>query len=133
MRRWLTDCSFPAAKIFSNALLQRHDITALIRDTEAHERALFSVPASQASVASHAAARSTRRDTVFDLAAARDGLLGGRGVGGRVPRRKTAVAAVLGGDMMRQIRDGGGDGPGKERGEVDVGTLLDGAEKLCQV
>ena len=37
-------CSFPPPKIFTNALLANHDITSLIRDTEAHERALFSVP-----------------------------------------------------------------------------------------
>ncbi|TQW04002.1 DASH complex, subunit Spc34 [Cordyceps javanica] len=35
---------FPPPKIFTNALLSHHDITSLIRDTEAHERALFSVP-----------------------------------------------------------------------------------------
>ncbi|KFY34136.1 hypothetical protein V495_08206, partial [Pseudogymnoascus sp. VKM F-4514 (FW-929)] len=35
---------FPPPKIFTNALLASHDITALIRDTEPHERALFSVP-----------------------------------------------------------------------------------------
>ena len=37
----LIGTSFAPPKIFTNALLQNHDITSLIRDTELHERALF--------------------------------------------------------------------------------------------
>lgn len=61
----------------------------------------------------------------------------------RAPRRNTAVAAVLGGDLVEQIKRGGGGGPGtglgyggheaRERGEIDVDVLLRGAEKLCAV
>ena len=40
----ISELSFPGPKIFTNALLAgNHDITALIRDTEQHERALFSL------------------------------------------------------------------------------------------
>lgn len=59
----------------------------------------------------------------------------------RGPRRNTAVAAVLGGDLVERIRRGGGGAVGtgsrshenKEKGEVDVDVLLEGAEKLCAV
>lgn len=45
------------------------------------------------------------------------------------PRRHTAVAAVLGGDMHDQLRRGESD----RKGDVDVPVLLHGAEKLCGV
>lgn len=57
----------------------------------------------------------------------------------RAPRRNTAVAAVLGGDLVERIRRGGGGGVGSglgyrdNKGEVDVEVLLEGAEKLCGV
>uniref|UniRef100_A0A0B7JVG0 DASH complex subunit SPC34 n=1 Tax=Bionectria ochroleuca TaxID=29856 RepID=A0A0B7JVG0_BIOOC len=65
---------FPPPKIFTNALLSHHDITSLIRDTESHERALFSVPpppppptkpADQQEVIEH---QQKRRRTVFNVA-----------------------------------------------------------------
>ncbi|KAI4208718.1 MAG: hypothetical protein LQ348_000039 [Seirophora lacunosa] len=37
----IAELPFPPPKRFANALLRFHDITALIRDTEVHERALF--------------------------------------------------------------------------------------------
>ncbi|KAL8703880.1 MAG: hypothetical protein Q9201_002931 [Fulgogasparrea decipioides] len=37
----IAELPFPPPKKFTNALLRSQDITALIRDTEAHERALF--------------------------------------------------------------------------------------------
>ncbi|KAI4175875.1 MAG: hypothetical protein LQ343_001489 [Gyalolechia ehrenbergii] len=37
----IAELPFPPPKRFTNALLRSHDITALIRDTETHERALF--------------------------------------------------------------------------------------------
>lgn len=45
------------------------------------------------------------------------------------PRRHTAVAAVLGGEMHEQLRRGEAD----RKGDVDVEVLLRGAEKLCGV
>ncbi|KAG5984252.1 hypothetical protein E4U55_005523 [Claviceps digitariae] len=126
---------FPPPKVFTNALLLKHDITSLIRDPEAHERALFSVPpppppATQSSSRStEPESKSTgRRQTVFNVASGevttRPAI---RGVTN--PRRHTAVAAVLGGEMHSQLRKGETD----RKGDVDVEILLRGAEKLCGV
>lgn len=46
------------------------------------------------------------------------------------PRRHTAVAAVLGGDLHDQIRK---SERGRNKDNVDVEMLLTGAEKLCSV
>jgi chromosome segregation ATPase len=61
----------------------------------------------------------------------------------RAPRRNTAVAAVLGNELVERIRRGGGGGAGSGLGyrkydpsnknEVDVESLLEGAEKLLGV
>lgn len=123
--------SFPPPKIFTNALLSNHDITCLIRDTEAHERALFSVPAPPPASASLASpdpdpqSSTRRRQTVFNVA---EGEVTAAAPGRRPshPRRCTAVAAVLGGEMHEQLRADG-------KGDVDIEVLLRGAEKLCGV
>lgn len=144
-----TSHSFPPPKIFTNALLSNHDITSLIRDTEAHERALFSVPppppqpsTAQAKPDQHPPPKqSSRRQTVFNVASGEvttSGANTGR-ASSAAPRRHTAVAAVLGGDLHDQIRR-------SERGlwskraadnnqgqGVDVELLLKSAEKLCGV
>lgn len=124
--------------MFTNAMLATHDITSLIRDTEAHERALFSVPPPTAPATPanpNPPRESGRRQTVFNVAAGEvttgpsGGVSGARSAGG--PRRNTAVAAVLGGDLHAQIlkrRGGGAAG-----GDLDVEVLLHGAEKLCNV
>lgn len=134
--------SFPAPKIFTNALLQSHDITALIRDTEAHERALFTVTRAAAAASAVPSGAARRRTTVGPAtagflaaggvggAAAAAG--GGGGARGAAPRRNAAVAAVLGGDLAERIRRSG-SGAAKAGGEVDVLALLEGAEKLCGV
>ena len=109
----------------------------MIRDTELHERALFSVPPPQPLKAQDLGA--SRRATTFQPNGA--SLLGGTASAVRAPRRNTAVAAVLGGDLVERIRKGGGGAVGsvgrphesKEKGEVDVEVLLEGAEKLCAV
>ena len=65
--RYSQHARFPPPKIFTNALLQPHDITALIRDTEAHERALFSVPPPPpAPKAQDPSSSSNRRNTIFN-------------------------------------------------------------------
>jgi hypothetical protein len=61
----------------------------------------------------------------------------------RAPKRNTAVAAVLGTELVERIRKGGGGGAGtglgyrtfegSNKNEVDVETLLEGAEKLMGV
>lgn len=125
---------FPPPKIFTNALLSNHDITSLIRDTEAHERALFSVPpppppATQNIRSTEKESKSTsRRQTVFNVTSG-EVTTGPPTRGASIPRRHTAVAAVLGGEMHSQIRKGEVD----RKGDVDVEVLLRGAEKLCGV
>ncbi|KAG6036130.1 hypothetical protein E4U41_005760 [Claviceps citrina] len=125
---------FPPPKIFTNALLSQHDITSLIRDTEAHERALFSVPpppppATQSSRHVEPETKSTsRRQTVFNVTSG-EVTTGPVTRGVTNPRRHTAVAAVLGGEMHSQLRRGETD----RKGDVDLEILLRGAEKLCGV
>ncbi|KAH8880340.1 DASH complex, subunit Spc34 [Thozetella sp. PMI_491] len=124
---------FPGPKVFTNSLLSNHDITSLIRDTEAHERALFSVPPPQPPAISpnpDLHQPPARRQTVFNVAAGevttgppKNSTRGG-------PRRNAAVAAVLGGDLHSQIIRRGGEGA---KGDVDIEVLLKGAEKLCSV
>ncbi|RMZ85364.1 hypothetical protein DV737_g803, partial [Chaetothyriales sp. CBS 132003] len=85
------ELEFTPPKIFTNALLGAHEITALIRDTEPHERSLFSLDPSPAP-----------------------------------PAQQSAVARVLGPDMLADIRR-------STRGRgVDVAVLLSGAQKLCE-
>ncbi|KAK3305832.1 DASH complex subunit Spc34, partial [Chaetomium strumarium] len=131
---------FPPPRIFTNALLSNPDITSLIRDTEAHERALFSVPppAPPASRQNPDPPKpSSRRQTVFNVAAG-EVTTGpppnSTRSSGPVARRNTAVVAVLGGDLHAQIvRGRGGQGGRGEGGDVDIEVLLHGAEKLCAV
>jgi hypothetical protein len=142
----LTEGSFAPPKIFTNALLQNHDITSLIRDTELHERALFSVPPPPAAPKHTESTASTkRRNTIFTANGGGASISGGGANAVRAPRRNTAVAAVLGNDLVERIRRGGGGGAGsglgyrkydsnsKNKNEVDVESLLEGAEKLLGV
>ncbi|KAH6686851.1 DASH complex subunit Spc34 [Plectosphaerella plurivora] len=128
---------FPQPKIFTNALLYSDDITSLIRDTEPHERALFSVPpppppasAPQSQDPKLAAASSDRRKTVFAVSSGEVTTSGGPRPGAR---RNTAVAAVLGGELHGQLSGRRKYGSGEAKGDVDVEVLLQGAEKLCGV
>ncbi|KAK4462559.1 reticulocyte-binding protein 2 a [Cladorrhinum samala] len=119
---------FPPPKIFTNALLSKPDITSLIRDTEAHERALFSVPPPPPPPTNpnpESSASSSRRKTVFNVTAGE--VTTGGPAGGVATRRNTAVAAVLGGNLHSQITRQ------KPGGDVDIEILLQGAEKLCGV
>ncbi|GME24363.1 dash subunit spc34 [Neofusicoccum parvum] len=153
----IAELPFPPPKIFTNALLHQHDITTLIRDTESHERALFSVPPPPKAPAPQepspfTSSSANRRNTVFNVSAAgaagnasASGNIGGGGANAvRAPRRNTAVAAILGSELVERIREGGGGGAGsglgyrsygggRDRGGIDVETLLEGAEKLCGV
>ncbi|OQN99809.1 hypothetical protein B0A48_14579 [Cryoendolithus antarcticus] len=120
----IADLSFPGPKIFMNALLSTQDITALIRDTEAHERALYhlaapSLPQKPAATDySQHATQASRRATVYPAYAARQ------------PKNK-AVAAVLGGDLYQATRRP--EAGLRPKGEIDVEVLLQGAEKLAAV
>jgi len=120
---------FPPPRIFTNALLGSHDITALIRDTEAHERALFQV---DPSVKAHGSQRrATRRGTTFP-AESESQSMASRIYSTRKNRNQSAVAQVLGSDMMEEIRRSAGTSS-RGRGEVNVEVLLRGAEILCNV
>ncbi|KAH0441915.1 DASH complex subunit Spc34 [Colletotrichum camelliae] len=127
---------FPPPKIFTNAMLYNSDITSLIRDTEAHERALFSVPPPPAPATSQNPdpKPNNRRQTVFNVASGEvtTGPPAARGGGAGGPRRHTAVSAVLGGDLHDQLRRGERQAASKG-GDVDVEVLLKGATKLCGV
>ena len=106
--------------------MHSHAITALIRDTEAHERALFTLASPSDSRASAA-----RRSTVHGLNGNRKSLKAGIGWV-KAPRQDSAVAALLEGELGEDITNRG-ISDGKERGEIDVNVLLKGAEKLCGV
>lgn len=91
----------------------------MLRDTDAHERALYTVSTARAAPAEKTHPSMHRKSM-------------------GPPRRNTAVHAVLGGDMIEQLRRGGGGGAGGgiggvAGGEVDVELLLHGVEKLTSV
>ncbi|RDL33860.1 Uncharacterized protein BP5553_08228 [Venustampulla echinocandica] len=121
---------FPPPKIFTNALLSSPDITSLIRDTEPHERALFSVPPPPPPPSSTAPFpvpdSKSRRQTVFSVASGGE-VTTAAGASSRVPRRNTAVAAVLGPELHSEVRETEG------RGEFDIEVLLRGVDKLNAV
>lgn len=122
----IADLPFPGPKIFTNALLSSHDITALIRDTEQHERALFHLappPLPPKTSATDFGA------SVQSATAATQGARRATAYGGRQPKSK-AVAAVLGGELYKQTRRPEGN---RQKGDLDVEVLLEGAEKLASV
>ncbi|KAJ5219857.1 hypothetical protein N7468_009061 [Penicillium chermesinum] len=125
----IAELPFPSPRIFTNALLGSHDITALIRDTEAHERALFQVdPTSKP----HASRRATRRTTTFAAEPEKESMAS-RIYSARNNRNQSAVARVLGSDMMEEIKKSAGTSSRGPRGEVNIEVLLRGAEILCNV
>jgi len=107
-------------------MLNTNDITALIRDTESHERALFSI----ASKEEYGPSAKDRRSTVFNVE--KDGR---RVTQMPAPRKNTAVASILGGDLAERIRREQGDDRAREgtvqKDHLNVNLLLKGAEKLC--
>ncbi|OGE54403.1 hypothetical protein PENARI_c006G06419 [Penicillium arizonense] len=125
----IADLPFPPPRIFTSALLGSHDITALIRDTEAHERALFQVdPSSKA----HGHKRAARRGTMFPAEPENESMAS-RIYSARNNRNQSAVAKVLGHDMMEEIKRSAGTSTRGPRGEVNIEVLLRGAEILCNV
>lgn len=128
--RLMLPSSFPPPKKYTNALLRAHDITALIRDTEAHERVLFrSAPAGQASSRAHDS--GPRRITAYGSKRESEYLSNSINIP-RPPRLRSAVTTLLGTEFGEQLRSGEVQS-GKERGEVDVDLLLNGGEKLCAI
>jgi len=104
----IAELPFPPPKMFTNALLQPHDITALIRDTEVHERALFTAAVPESSSRKSIAPGTVQSDSLANL------------------KPNTAVGRILGSDLQRRIRRSE-----RARGDADVELLLEGAEKLC--
>ncbi|MCJ1289117.1 hypothetical protein MMC34_000649 [Xylographa carneopallida] len=102
----IAELPFPPPSKFTNALLHSHDITVLIRDTEAHERALFTVAPPDRS-SSGVNLSSLRKSTIFDVSANGDASRSAIGAY-RGPRPTTAAGRILGGDLMDQIRSGDG-------------------------
>ncbi|OJD26595.1 hypothetical protein ACJ73_02019 [Blastomyces percursus] len=130
----IADLPFPPPKIFANAMLGPHDITTLIRDTEPHERALFSVDPAISASSRQSQRRAARRATtaasgsaVSDLPLPRDGgdSMASRIYAAKHNKNQSAVAQVLGVDMVDEIK--------KLRGDINVEVLLKGAEMLCNV
>jgi hypothetical protein len=119
---------FPPPKIFTNALLSTPDITSLIRDTEPHERALFSVPPPPPPVSSSNPFPDVkaRRQTIFNVASGGE-VTTAASATSRVPRRNTAVAAVLGPELHSEVRKAEG------KTEFDIEVLIRGVEKLNAV
>ncbi|KAL3419648.1 dash complex subunit spc34 [Phlyctema vagabunda] len=87
---------------------------------------LLSKHLEQISLSSHTIATLPRRQTVFNVASGE--VVPSNGASARAPRRNTAVAAVLGGELHSEIRRNE-----QGRGEFDVEVLLRGAEKLNEV
>ncbi|KAL8679773.1 MAG: hypothetical protein Q9186_003989 [Xanthomendoza sp. 1 TL-2023] len=116
----IAELPFPPPKKFTNALLRPHDITALIRDTEAHERVLFKfAPAESAS--SQPYETGPRRATVFGTKGKNELFVNGVDFP-RPPRQRSVVTTLLGTEYGEQLRNGGAQA-GRERGEVDVNLL----------
>ncbi|ERF70762.1 hypothetical protein EPUS_05114 [Endocarpon pusillum Z07020] len=127
--RSIGELQFPPPKIFTNALLGNHEITTLIRDTEPHERALFSVDPYAKNLP--AQRRSHRRTTAFS-----SDEKGGHALFNAGPRKQSAVARVLGSHMLQEIEATRGHASNQKSGRsggVNVEVLLKGAEKLCAV
>ncbi|MCJ1225954.1 hypothetical protein MMC12_002603 [Toensbergia leucococca] len=113
----IAELSFPPPKIFTNALLHSHDITALIRDTEIHERALFTLAPSDPKPR-RSVANSVGKGNLFSTDSIGGSLVNESSLR-KTTRNDRAVAMLLGGDVMEQMRrDGMNDG--RERGEVNV-------------
>ncbi|KAF7590148.1 hypothetical protein BBP40_003218 [Aspergillus hancockii] len=126
----IAELPFPPPRIFTNALLGPHDITSLIRDTEAHERALFQTDPSVKSI-NPSQRRSTRRGTIFSSETEGESMAS-RIYAARNNKNQSAVARVLGSDMMEEIKRSAGTST-RGCGEVNINVLLRGAEILCNV
>ncbi|KAL8687261.1 MAG: hypothetical protein Q9218_006516 [Villophora microphyllina] len=90
----IAELPFPPPKKFTNALLRSQDITALIRDTEAHERALFKfAPPDPASVPNQPSL--PRRNTVYGSRNGSEQLPNGLRLTG-ASRQQSVVSTLLG-------------------------------------
>ncbi|KAL8930380.1 MAG: hypothetical protein Q9172_000089 [Xanthocarpia lactea] len=122
----IAELPFPPPKKYTNALLRPHDITALIRDTEAHERVLFrSAPTGRASSQGHDS--GPRRNTAYGSKRESEYLSNSINMP-RPPRLRSAVTTLLGTEFGEQLRSEGVQS-GKERGEWN-GHQLNGLSPM---
>ncbi|KAH0845576.1 hypothetical protein AYO21_05505 [Fonsecaea monophora] len=119
----ISELEFPPPKIFTNALLNNQEITTLIRDTEPHERALFSIDPN--------AVNRSRPQNGFRPTDTKNGLQGRKsGLPLANHMKHSAVSTLLGKEMLQEIRQ---SSSGRSRQGVNVEVLLRGAERLCEV
>ncbi|KAF2711743.1 acyl-CoA dehydrogenase NM domain-like protein [Pleomassaria siparia CBS 279.74] len=112
-------------------------------DAHLEQISLCAASIAELPLAQDPSAATNRRNTIFSANGPGNGISGGGANAVRAPRRNTAVAAVLGTELVDKIRRGGGGGAGtglgyrtfdgSNRNDVDVETLLEGAEKLLGV
>ena len=93
----------------------------MIRDTEAHERALFTATETESTALRPSSRKSNFYDSVKTGSTTYTGL-----------KSRTAVGRILGGDLLERIRQSEKN-EGRDRKDVDVEALLKGAEKLCGI
>lgn len=122
MHTWTDNNRFPSPRIFTNAILGDHEITTLIRDTEPHEQALFSVNL-------NASAKSSRPSTTRALGEdnpfhARKSLFPAS-----QSSKQSIITRLLGHEMLQEIRQSTSNTSRAQNG-VSVEILLRGAEKL---
>ncbi|KIX00964.1 uncharacterized protein Z518_10030 [Rhinocladiella mackenziei CBS 650.93] len=118
----IAELEYPRPQIFTNALLNDHEITTLIRDTEPHERALFSIDpnavnGNRQQNAIWSTGTENGRKNVFPTAH---------------PMKQSAITRLLGNELLQEIRQSSSD-TSRPRDGVSVEVLLRGAEKLCNV
>ncbi|KAK5061033.1 hypothetical protein LTR84_007574 [Exophiala bonariae] len=121
----IAQLEFPPPKSFTNALLGQHEITTLIRDTEPHERALFSIDPSAISRSTQSG--SARHPLAENATHGRKSMLPSA-----QPVKQSAVTRLLGSEMLREIRQSTSNSA-RSQERVNIEVLLRGAEKLCQV
>ncbi|KAL8840222.1 MAG: hypothetical protein Q9170_001429 [Blastenia crenularia] len=126
----IAELPFPPPKRFTNALLRSHDITALIRDTEAHERALFRFAPPEPS--NLPVRRGILRKSVpYGFQENSEQSSSGSQLS-RSTSRYPAVRPLPGTEVGDQLRHDSAQA-GKERVEVDVNLLLKSAESLSGI
>ncbi|EXJ90020.1 hypothetical protein A1O3_03088 [Capronia epimyces CBS 606.96] len=123
--RSIAELEFPPPKIFTNALLKDHEITTLIRDTEPHERALFSLDPSALS--------RTRQQNDLRSTSAEPVPHGRKSLYPSVPPvKQSVITRLLGTEMLQEIRKSSSNTVRSREG-VNIEVLLQGAERLCQI
>ncbi|EXJ94633.1 hypothetical protein A1O1_03029 [Capronia coronata CBS 617.96] len=121
----IAELEFPPQKIFTSALLKDHEITTLIRDTEPHERALFSLDPS--------ALIRTRQQNGIRSTGAESGLHGREFLFPSAPPvKQSVITRLLGNEMLQEIRKSSSN-TARSKDGVNVEALLQGAQRLCQI